>query len=384
MLECVGYHGDRELGSRFCFGRRIGLLNRNQRAAVRQLSLAAYLLSCGKWGRQESAIREHLPPYADVYISSLGEDEDRDRATDALRKQLARDVEALAGVGIKVEIEGAADGRRYRLLPSGFSPAPLDLSKEERAVLVGALRELRRDFPYAGPLRLAVANLIGAASADPQQGEGLEVEDAAFAAAVATREDEGISGRVGRLESAIARRKRVRFEYYSISRDETTSREVEPYALSLLDGTWYVTGWDTGRDAVRKFRLSRIRSRIVFATKKEAGDFEVPQNFERRFAGPRVPWQLGEPDRRARIGVSPEAFAAARRKYLWAISLDGFEENGNRLLSTPYSGERQLAGWILSLGEEALALSPRPLVDRVIAGLERIAKAHASAEEQRW
>src|SRR5215211_3107551 len=128
MLKCVGYHGNREIEPRFCLGRRVGLLNRNQRAAMRQLSLAAYLLSCGKWGRQEPAIREHLPAYADVYASSLGVDEDRDRATDALRKQLARDVEALAGVGIKVEIEGAADGRRYRLLPSGFSPAPLDLS----------------------------------------------------------------------------------------------------------------------------------------------------------------------------------------------------------------------------------------------------------------
>ncbi len=365
--------------------RGVELLNRNQKASVRQLSLAAYLLSCGKWGRQEPAIREHLPPYADVYISSLGEDEDRDRASDALRKQLARDVEALAGAGIKVDIEGEADGRRYRLLPTSFSPAPLDLSKEERAVLVGALRELRRDFPYAGPLRLAVANLIGAASAESGQGEGenSEIDGAAFAAAVATSQDEDVSGRVGRLESAITRRKRVRFDYYSISRDETSSRDVEPYALSLLDGTWYMTGWDTGREAVRQFRLSRVRSKIVFATKKEAGDFEVPENFERRFAGPRAPWQLGEPDRRARIRVSHEAFAAARRKYLWAVSWDMWDKTEQgRVLSTPFSGERQLAAWILSLGEEALALSPPPLVERVTQGLRRIVEAHAPAREQ--
>ena len=351
---------------------------------MRQLSLAAYLLSSGPWGKQEPAIREHLPPYADVYLSSLGEDGDRGRAGDALRKQLARDVEALAGAGIEVDVEGEADGRRYRLLPSGFSPVPLDLGKEERAVLVGALRELRRDFPYAGPLRMAVANLIGAASAGSGEGvDGSHDDGAAFAAAVATRQDEEVSGRVGRLESAIARRKRVRFDYYSIYRDETTGREVEPYALSLLDGTWYVTGWDTGREAVRQFRLSRVRGNIVFATRKEAGDFEVPENFERRFAGPRAPWQLGEPDRRARIRVSEEAFAAARRRYLWAVSWDtwgGTDEE--RVLSTAYSGERQLAGWILSLGEEALALSPPPLVERVREGLGRIVRAHEPTGEQ--
>lgn len=327
---------------------------------------------------------ENLPAYKNTYESSLGEGGDRNRAADALRKQLARDVEALSDAGITVEVEGEKDGRRYRLRPSGFSPITLDLNGEERAVLVGALRALRRGFPYTRPLRLAVANLIGAASA--RSGDGTEEhssgDNAAFAAVVATGQDEEVSRKVGSLENAVARRKRVRFDYYSISKDETARREVEPYALSLLDGTWYLTGWDTTREAIRQFRLSRIRSRIVFATKKEAGDFEVPEDFERRSAGPRAPWQLGEPRERAEMRVSPEAFAAAQREYPSAISLDGFEESGQRLISTPYSGERQLAGWILSLGEEATALSPPALVARVTRGLERIAGSHAHAREQ--
>lgn len=360
-----------------------GPLNRNQRAAARRLSLAAYLLFNDGRERDEVSIAENLPPYGNVYESSLGEDGDRDRAGDALRKQLARDVEALAGAGITVEVEGEPEGRRYRLRPGGFSPVALDLTGEERAVLVGALRMLRRDFPYAGPLHLAVANLIGAASAAPGNGTGEDpgVDGAAFAAAVATGRDEDVSRRVGSLESAVARRKRVRFDYYSISRDETTGRDVEPYALSLLDDTWYVTGRDRGRGAVRQFRLSRIRSKIAFATKKEAGDFEVPEDFERRFAGPRAPWQLGEPDRRARIRVSREVFAAAQREYPRAVSRDAPQKvDRDHILSTPFSGERQLAGWVLSLGEEALVLSPPSLVGRVTRGLESIVEAHAGEE----
>lgn len=291
-----------------------------------------------------------------------------------MRKQLHRDVEALAGAGINIQLEAAQEGRRYRLPPGGFSPVEVDLTDEERAVLVGALRALRRDFPYAGPLRLALANLIGAASAGELQGGHADEVERVTLAAVATRDDEAVSRRVAVLESAVSRRKRVRFDYYSISRDETSRREVEPYTLSLLDGSWYLTGRDVGREDVRQFKLSRIQGRIVFATKRDAGDFEVPKDFERRLAGPRAPWQLGEPDRTACISVSMHVFDAARASYGEAVSLR--EENGSAVLVTCYSGERQLAGWILSLGEDAQILSPDSLVERTVDGLERLVAAH--------
>ncbi|HSK84400.1 MAG TPA: WYL domain-containing protein [Rubrobacter sp.] len=82
-----------------------------------------------------------------------------------------------------------------------------------------------------------------------------------------------MAARVATLESAVSRRKRVRFDYYSISRDETSTREVEPYTLSLLDGSWYLTGWDVGREDLRQFRLSRIQGRIIFATQRNAGHY---------------------------------------------------------------------------------------------------------------
>jgi len=287
-------------------------------------------------------------------------------------------VEALAGVGITIEIESAREGRLYRLPPGGFSPVEVDLTDEERAVLVGALRALRRDFPYAGPLRLALANLIGAASAGTLQGGHANEEDPVTLAAVATRDDEAVARRVALLESAVSRRKRVHFDYYSISRDETSTREVEPYTLSLLDGSWYLTGRDVGREDLRQFRLSRIQGRIVFATKRDGGDFEVPEDFERRLAGPRAAWQLGEPDRTACIRVPRHVFDAARASYGEAVSLR--EDDGSAVLVTQYSGERQLAGWILSLGEDAEILSPAPLVNRSVEGLERLVATHEGGQ----
>lgn len=345
-------------------------------AAARQLLLVAYLLSNDGKSRDEAEIRRNLPPYLAVYEASLDRNGgDAELASDALRKQLERDVTALSNVGITVAAESRNAGRRYGLTSEGFSPVEVELDADERAVLVGALRSLRRDFPYLGPLKLAIANIIGAAS------EGETPEEAAAFAAVATRDDERVSNRLGALERAILRKKRVKFEYYAINSDETTGRELEPYALSLLDGVWYVTGWDTNRRDTRQFRLSRVRGRVTFATRKDSGDFETPENFERRVVGSRAPWQLGDAHESARIRVSDEAFSAARNRYGFAVSLGG-REDGGRVLYTRYSGERQLAGWVLSLGEEARALSPESLAGRVEEGLQRILEAHSPEENE--
>ncbi|MGI8650793.1 MAG: helix-turn-helix transcriptional regulator [Rubrobacter sp.] len=349
-------------------------LKRSQVAAARQLSLVAYLLSSDGRARDEAEIRRNLPAYLDVYDASLkpGE-EDSDLAADALRKQLERDVNALENIAITVAVESRSAGgdsrRCYSLASEGFSAVEVELNPDERAVLVGALRSLRRDFPYLGPLKLAIANMIGAASEDDSP------ERAAAFAAVATRDDERVSSRLGVLERAILRKKRVGFEYYAINSNETSDRELEPYALSLLEGVWYVTGWDVNREAVRQFRLSRVRGRVTFATKRDSGDFTVPENFERRILGPRAPWQLGEVESSAHIRVSDEAFGEARKKYGFAVSLGGRDGDG-LVLYTRYSGERQLAGWVLSLGEEAKVLEPDSLAGKVEEGLERILESH--------
>ena len=56
-------------------------------------------------------------------------------------------------------------------------------------------------------------------------------------------------------------------------------RSLNPYALRRDRGTWYVVGEDLDHDDVRTFRVSRIRSDIRFATRRER-DFRVPPDFD--------------------------------------------------------------------------------------------------------
>lgn len=349
------------------------MLNRRQSATTRQLLLTTYLLSVGGRAKDEKTLRERLPPYEGIYEASLKEEGDKKVAAAALRQQLIRDVDALARAGVDVEVEvsrvwdeeGATERRHYRLPPDGFSPVELDLSEGERAVLVNALRSVSRSFPYSAPLHLALANLVGLV-----EGNGVSL-----ATAKSSRNDEAISKRVAVLDKAISNRKRVRFDYESTSGDEVPTCEIEPYILSLLDETWYVTGRSPEDGSVGQFKVSRIRSRIVNATKKDREDFEMPDGFDRLFAGPQAPWQLGKTGEWARIGIlSKEAMMRLMRSFRWAGTFDMRE--GNRIFMTRYADERALAGWALCLGDSAKVLAPEPVVGEVVAGLEKIATAH--------
>ncbi len=106
-----------------------------------------------------------------------------------------------------------------------------------------------------------------------------------------------LQGRLGKLEAAISKQRTVRFAYWSIARDDERERTINPYALLPENGTWYVIGLDLEDKVVKSFRVSRIRSEIRFATRRER-DFRVPESFDvEEFRG-RAEWQFGEIARR--------------------------------------------------------------------------------------
>ena len=87
-----------------------------------------------------------------------------------------------------------------------------------------------------------------------------------------------LAGRLSKLETAISKQRTVKFEYWSIARDEKRERTIDPYALLPHEGSWYVVGRDHKSDAIRTFKVSRIRRDIKFATRRER-DFRLPADF---------------------------------------------------------------------------------------------------------
>ncbi len=98
-----------------------------------------------------------------------------------------------------------------------------------------------------------------------------------------------------------------------MERDEVSKRKVDPYHLVYRSGQFYLIGHSHEREAVRVFRLSRIRGKVSYATKAEH-DFGPPEDFDRRDYGSRADWQMGEMDGTAKIFI--------RDRIAWLVERD--------------------------------------------------------------
>ena len=186
----------------------------------------------------------------------------------------------------------------YTLRSENYFLDRLDLKDDELAALQTALFYLDGKFAYAEPLRLALQNLALGRPGFPEA----RTDTAERVRVTAPDYSPELAGRLSKLESAISKQRTIKFSYWSPRRDKVSERTLNPYALRLDEGVWYVIGQDLDRDAVRTFRVSRIRSDIRFATRRER-DFRLPAEFDVEAHRVPRPWQIGETVGHARIAV---------------------------------------------------------------------------------
>src|SRR2546423_986701 len=169
------------------------------------------------------------------------------------------------GVPLQSQRDEFTGEELYTLRSEQYFLPQLELENDELAALNTALYLLEGKFAYAEPLRLALQNLAlgrpGFAEAPSATADRVEVLDPDYSPEM--------PGRLAKLEGAISKQRTVKFDYWSISRDETSERTLNPYALMPDNGLWYVVGHDLERDDIRTFRVSRIRGEIRFATRRE-------------------------------------------------------------------------------------------------------------------
>jgi len=252
----------------------------------------------------------------------------------------------------------------YTLRSENYFLPELRLEEDELAALQTALYRLEGEFAYSEPLRLALQNL---ALGRP----GLDEERTETAVRIAVRDPDyspEMSGRLTKLENAIAKQRTVKFPYYSIARNVESDRTVNPYALLHDRESWYVIGLDQDAKDIRTFRVSRVRGDIRFATRRER-DFRAPTAFEPAEYRGRQDWQFGESVGEAEIELDPNtAWWAERMIERGEVEADVF--------TTPYAGLDALAGWVLRQEGRARPITPPALVKEVERGLGRVVEAH--------
>ncbi len=255
---------------------------------IRQLSLISYLMA-ERRPVTAPEIRRDVEGY-----SVMNED--------AFARRFYADRSELEALGIVLSVEKPVDGlveqENYSLPPENFHLPPIEFADQELAALHTALQLLDGEFAYAEPLRLALQQISwgrpSPLSSPEQQTVALGITGSAGG--------HEVSQRLAKIETAIFRRKTIVFEYHTIERDEVGSRRVDPYQLLYQGGQFYVVGRSHERDAIRVFRLSRIRAKVGYATKAEH-DFQRPADFDPRAYANRVDWQFGDPVGTAEVWI---------------------------------------------------------------------------------
>src|SRR5579884_1456342 len=327
---------------------------------IRQLSLISYLMA-ERRPVTANEIRSEVEGY-----SVMNED--------AFARRFYADRSELDALGITLSVEKPADGQveqeTYSLPPENFHLPPIEFSDEELAPLHTALQLLDGEFAYAEPLRLALQQISwgrpSPLSAPEQHTVALGITGAAGG--------HEVSQRLGKIETAIFRRKTIVFDYYTMERDEVGTRRVDPYQLLYQGGQFYLVGRSHERDAIRVFRLSRIRGKVGYATKAEH-DFQRPADFDPRAYGNRIQWQFGEPVGSAEVWVS-ERIAWQIERHFGRYGEMRPADDG-RVFVTPYANARQLIAWVLGLGEHARILAPGQLADELRERLGLLAERHS-------
>jgi proteasome accessory factor C len=329
---------------------------------VRQLSLVAFLMS-----QQRPVTADEIHESVEGYGGMSDQ---------AFLRRFYADRGEIQAMGLKLAVERPTDdpfqGDLYALPPENYYLPQIDFDERELSALHTCLYLLEGQFAYAEPLRLALQHLtLGRPS--PLDDHAARTVSVNLLGGDYSPE---VAAHLSKIESAISRRKTIRFTYYSIGRDERSEREVDPYSLLYLGGNWYMVGFAHEREATRIFRLSRIEGRITFKTRAEH-DFAPPRDFDVSRYRDRAPWQLDDDRREATIVLSP-IVAWWVEQMFGTYGTCELRDDGSGLFTTEFTSASALLTWVLSLGAHAEIVGPDDLRRAAHEALLSVAARHTT------
>lgn len=333
---------------------------------IRQLSLISFLMA---ERRPVTAleIKQEVEGY-----SSMNDE--------AFARRFYADRTELDSLGIELLVEKPAEGyyeaENYSLPPQNFYLPAIEFSDSELGALRTALSLLDGEFAYAEPLRLALQQLSWGR---PSPLDAPEQRSVALAVPAAAGGHE-LSQRLAKIETAIFRRKRIIFDYYTMGRDASERRLVDPYHLLFRGGQFYLIGYSHERKAIRVFRLSRILGKVGYASKSEH-DFLPPEDFDPREFATRAEWQLGDTTEVARIWISDRVDWLVKRHFGNAGTVSDSSQHPDTpehgtVFDTPYADARSIISWVLALGERAEICGPPALREEALERIQLLADRH--------
>lgn len=150
----------------------------------------------------------------------------------------------LPGYGPGDLIEASIEGDQVWIRMADYFSRPMKLTPAEGLLL------------YAGAQALAAVS-----GPDPALDRAQERLRQALTPGALERVEVGLDApqELATVKAALEGKRRLHLVYQSQSKDEVTDRDVDPWALLLSGGRWYLVGWCHRVRDERIFRLDRIR-----------------------------------------------------------------------------------------------------------------------------
>lgn len=264
------------------------------------------------------------------------------------REELTHDLDVLGycglpGYGGGDLIEATIYGDRVTVRLADYFRRPLTLSRREALTLLLAASALADvpGLPESAGLRSALDKLRAILGVDAQ-----------VAVSLAAEGDEHLPT----LRKAVAESRVVHLRYRSRSKQETTERDVEPWAVVAAQGTWYLQGWCRLATAPRAFRLDGISVLTTTGEKGRAGWAPRPVD-----PPPSPAYVPAESDQTIVLDLGPSAWWLPER-----LVVDQTERHDGHLRVHLRTGELEwVARIVLALTPAARVVSPEALADRV-------------------
>ncbi|MDD3180938.1 MAG: WYL domain-containing protein [Opitutaceae bacterium] len=270
-------------------------------------------------------------------------------------------------LGLPVEYDGHLYAYRYGYPVKSFPT--VQISEGELLALIVAQRALEQyqGTPYHGQLAHAFAKLSAGLRDKVSFAPTESLRTVSFHHMGLGNADLQVFERLSR---ALHESLEVGFSYRKPGSPAVEQRRVQPYHLANRENFWYLIGHDLDRNALRHFAVTRMRN-----VKVAAGKFERPADFspEKHF-GKSFGAFVGMGDYRVAIRFSADVADRIKERF-WHESQETRDlPDGGLEMKLQLDNLDEVERWVITWGDDARAVAPGELVDRIRERIRQLAK----------